>query len=126
MPTQKKTGNANVKTGLPEEIEYATTLAFLKQQLQEARLKAVMTVNVEMIRVYWEVGHTISEKEKKEGWGARVINKLSKDLRNAFPDMKGYAQEICFTCVSFMMPTPTIKLRSSLLRKFHGDTIHFF
>lgn len=92
MPAQKKTkktaDNTN-KTKIPVENEYAAALAYLKQQIQEARLKAVMAVNAEMIRVYWNIGKTISDKESKGGWGAKVIAKLSKDLTAAFPDMKG-------------------------------------
>jgi len=89
---QKKTKNIAVgitKTKLPVENEYTTALAYLKQQIQEARLKAVTAVNTEMVRVYWNIGRTISDKERKDGWGARVIGKLSKDLTAAFPDMKG-------------------------------------
>jgi predicted nuclease of restriction endonuclease-like (RecB) superfamily len=71
--------------------EYAKTLADLKHQIQEAQLKAVISVNRELIRLYWKIGQTVAEKEVQEGWGAKVIEKLSKDLVSAFPDMKGFS-----------------------------------
>jgi len=77
---------------LPDNQEYIKTLADLKRQIQEARLRAVTAVNSEMIRAYWTIGKTISEKENQSAWGAKIIDKLSKDLSSAFPDMKGFSK----------------------------------
>lgn len=96
MPA-KKSKNALVKSTkkspskLPLAKEYAKTLADLKKQIQETRLRAITIVNTELICLYWKIGAVISEKEKKGGWGAKVIEKLSNDLLDAFPDMKGFS-----------------------------------
>lgn len=42
-----------------------------------------------MVLLYWDVGRVILERQSAEGWGAKVIDTLSSDLREAFPDMKG-------------------------------------
>jgi len=48
-----------------------------------------MAANAAMVLLYWDIGRTILERQDREGWGARVIDRLSTDLREAFPDMQG-------------------------------------
>lgn len=71
------------------ENQYKNFLINLKGHIEQSRLKAVLTVNRQMIQLYWEIGRFILEEQKKQGWGAKVIDRLSKDLRQLFPDMKG-------------------------------------
>ena len=49
----------------------------------------MLAANVALIRAYWHIGHSILSRQKTEGWGARVIDRLSADLREAFPEMSG-------------------------------------
>lgn len=73
--------------GLPSD--YAGILRDLKQRIQQERLRTVMAANSAMVLLYWDIGRTILERQDREGWGARVIDRLSTDLREAFPDMRG-------------------------------------
>jgi len=75
------------KTELPED--YAVTLAELKQRIAGERLRMVLSANAAMVLLYWDIGRTILQRQASEGWGAKVIDRLSSDLRQAFPDMKG-------------------------------------
>ncbi|HPW56708.1 MAG TPA: PDDEXK nuclease domain-containing protein [Thermoanaerobaculaceae bacterium] len=68
---------------------YGDALGELKARIQQARLRAVVVANAAMIQLYWEIGRTILTRQADEGWGAKVIDRLSVDLRNAFPDMAG-------------------------------------
>lgn len=68
---------------------YAGALADLKQWIQQTRLATVLTANTAMVRLYWRVGSVILAKQVRAGWGAKVIDRLSYDLRQAFPDMAG-------------------------------------
>lgn len=68
---------------------YGRTLAALKELLQRARLKTVLAANAAMIMAYWKMGRTILERQAESGWGAKVIDRLSADLRREFPDMRG-------------------------------------
>jgi predicted nuclease of restriction endonuclease-like (RecB) superfamily len=68
---------------------YADFLAGLKQRIQLAQLRASLAVNRELVLLYWGIGKEILVRQKEDGWGTRVIERLSKDLRSAFPDMKG-------------------------------------
>ena len=73
--------------GIPEG--YAEVLADLKQRIARERVRVVMAANAAMVLLYWDIGRVILERQKMEGWGAKVVDRLSTDLRNAFPDMKG-------------------------------------
>jgi predicted nuclease of restriction endonuclease-like (RecB) superfamily len=61
----------------------------LKQEIKTARVQAVLTVNAQMLELYWKIGYAILQQQQQEGWGAKVIDRLATDLRTAFPDMKG-------------------------------------
>ena len=68
---------------------YAALLQNLKAEISQARIRAHLSVNKEMINLYWNVGNQILERQKQEGWGSKVIENISKDLRSEFPEMKG-------------------------------------
>jgi predicted nuclease of restriction endonuclease-like (RecB) superfamily len=68
---------------------YTRFLAELKQRICTARLKAALSVNRELVLLYWSIGRDILERQRTEGWGAKVIDRLSVDLRRAFPEMTG-------------------------------------
>jgi predicted nuclease of restriction endonuclease-like (RecB) superfamily len=68
---------------------YAILLGELKDRIRTARLQAAFAVNQELILLYWGIGREILERQAKEGWGSRVIDRLSADLRRDFPDMTG-------------------------------------
>lgn len=74
---------------LPDSPSYHQFLTELKARIREARFRAVVAANAHMIQLYWELGREILAKQAAEGWGAKVIDTLSADLKAAFPDMKG-------------------------------------
>ena len=69
--------------------DYGETLTQLKQLIRQARIKAVLAANQTMIMAYWQMGQTILQRQASAGWGAKVIDRLSADLRREFPDMQG-------------------------------------
>lgn len=66
-------------------------LADLKRRIYAAQQRAAPAVNHEMLRVYWRIGRDILDRQVEQGWGARVIDRLSNDLRHAFPDLGGFS-----------------------------------
>lgn len=68
---------------------YSALLAELKQRIRSARLRTVVSVNGELILLYWSMGRDIVARQRAEGWGAKVITRLAADLHRAFPDMTG-------------------------------------
>jgi predicted nuclease of restriction endonuclease-like (RecB) superfamily len=78
---------APTRMGLPES--YAAVLNEIKRRIQAERLRTVMAANSAMVMLYWDIGRLILDRQEREGWGARVIDRLSADLREAYPDMSG-------------------------------------
>ena len=71
---------------------YADWLAELKTRIHTAQQRAALAVNRELVLLYWQIGRDILERQAREGWGAKVIDRLAHDLRTAFPDMKGFSR----------------------------------
>lgn len=57
--------------------------------IEQSKLKAILSVNTELLTLYWKIGSDILTKQKEQGWGAKVIVQLSKDLTKRFPDDRG-------------------------------------
>lgn len=70
---------------------YTDLLQRIKQRIGEAQTRAILAVNSELIRLYWDIGHLIDQRQQKEGWGAGFIPKLAADLRNELPEVKGFS-----------------------------------
>lgn len=68
---------------------YPALLAELKQRIRSARLRAALSVNRELIVLYWGIGRDILARQRAQGWGTKVIDRLAADLRRAFPEMTG-------------------------------------
>ena len=68
---------------------YIKTLDELKTAIKTAQIKAVLSVNSELIILYWNIGKIILKQQKEQGWGTKVIDNLSIDLQNSFPKMQG-------------------------------------
>lgn len=71
---------------------YADWLAELKARIHTAQQRAALAVNRELVLLYWQIGRDILERQARQGWGAKVIERLAHDLRTAFPDMKGFSR----------------------------------
>ncbi len=71
---------------------YEDWLVELKRRIYSAQQCATMAVNRELILLYWQIGNDILARQATQGWGAKVIERLAHDLRNAFPDMKGFSR----------------------------------
>jgi predicted nuclease of restriction endonuclease-like (RecB) superfamily len=69
--------------------DYMTTLGEIKERIRSERLRVALSANSAMILMYWEIGRIILARQNKEGWGTRVIDRLSVDLGEEFPEMRG-------------------------------------
>jgi len=74
---------------LPESYAYMRDAIIAK--IKESRVRFAVQANTGMIELYWEIGNEILRRQKNEGWGAKVIDRLSKDLKDAYPDMGGFS-----------------------------------
>ncbi len=68
---------------------YARFLESLKERIRKAQLKAVLSVNAGLMELYWRIGKEILTRQRKEGWGTKVVDRLGRDLLKSFPGMSG-------------------------------------
>jgi predicted nuclease of restriction endonuclease-like (RecB) superfamily len=69
----------------------------------------VLTINQELVRLYHQIGAEILQRQERQGWGARVIERLSSDLRAAFPDMKGLSSRNLKYMKAFAQACPDLQ-----------------
>ena len=74
---------------IPSSTSYRNLLARLKSQIQTAQVRAAVSVNSELVLLYWGIGKEILSRQREDGWGTGVIDRLAKDLLSEFPDMRG-------------------------------------
>src|SRR6195256_3100318 len=74
----------------PLPAVYDSFLQELKDRIRSAQVRAALSVNRELVVLYWSIGRDILSRQKNEGWGAKIIDRLSEDLAKAFPEMRGF------------------------------------
>src|SRR5262245_8283695 len=72
--------------------DFAALLADVKGRIQVSQTRAVLDVNAELVRLYWDIGRIIDERQQREGWGAAVIPRLALELKDELPDLKGFSE----------------------------------
>ncbi len=98
----KKNPPAIKKTEI-SSANYKKFITSLKTKIQSAQIKASTAVNSELIKLYWELGKDIVEKQKREGWGSGVLEKVAKDLQNEFPGVEGFSRANIFRIKAFFI-----------------------
>lgn len=73
-------------------LGYPALLEDLKERIRAAQVRAALAANRELVLLYWEIGRRILESQKREGWGARVIDRLASDLGKSFPEVAGFSR----------------------------------
>jgi len=110
----------------PTPADYADRLTGLKERIRSARQRALLAANEEQIRLYHEIGREILERQGRQGWGAKVIDRLSADLRDAFPDMKGFSSRNLASMKAFAQECPDLRIgqqSAARLPWFHIVTV---
>ncbi len=72
--------------------EYIKFLNDLKSKIRQAQYQAYRTVNKQLIKLYWDIGKSIVEKQEKLGWGKKIIQQLAGDLQKDFPKNSGFSE----------------------------------
>lgn len=113
----------NENTGI---VLYANLLVDIKNRILQAQVKATLSANAEMIMMYWDVGRMVHQRQKQQGWSAAIIPKLSRDLRNELPEVKGFSERNLGRMLAFyrnyqdidlFLPQPVAKLSAADLIK---------
>lgn len=96
---------------------YQNLFADIKQRILSAQLKAALSVNSEMIFLYWQIGNSIAQKQSEKGWSSGVIPQLAKDLKNEFPNAKGYSERNLGRMLAFYREYPNEAILPQLVAK---------
>jgi len=98
--------------------DYSTFLVDIKDQIKLSQQKAFNAVKQEMILLYFIIGAMISKKQVKLGWGAKVIDTLSADILQEFPNMSGFSPRNLKRMEGFTKNIPMMKLCNQQLHKW--------
>ncbi len=110
----------------PSSQTYASLLASIKERIRTAQVRAALAVNRELVLLYWGIGKEILARQQEEGWGTKVIERLAKDLRSAFPQMRGFSRTnlLYMRAFSEAWPEePIVQQVAGQLPWFHNCTI---
>lgn len=82
-----------------DKQDFSPVVRAIGSDLEQTQVRVVASANADMLFHYWKVGHFILYLQKKEGWGSKVIDNLSKAIRSQYPDKKGYsARNLIYMC----------------------------
>lgn len=87
---------------------YVDLLNAIKSRIRQAQTKATFAVNTEMIFLYWDIGRMVYERQGEERWGAGVIPRLARDLRNELPEVKGFSERNIKLMTQFYREYPSL------------------
>ena len=85
-----------------------------------AQVRAAVSVNRELVLLYWEIGREISTRMAEHGWGGKVVDQLAADLRQAFPEMRGFSPRNLRYMRTFAEVWPDSEICNSLLQESPG------
>lgn len=95
------------KPAPPARIDaYAALLTDVKARIQHAQTRAVLAVNAELVRLYWDIGRVLAARQSQEGYGTGVIPRLALDLKNELPDVKGFSERNLGRMIAFYRTYP--------------------
>ena len=78
---------------MSNEIEiYGNLLHEVKNRVRKAQIKATLSVNAEMLEMYFDIGKMIYLQQQKYGWGAKITKRLAIDIKNELPEEKGFSE----------------------------------
>jgi len=105
----------NVVFPLPETLldmpeNYGVFIKDIKDRIAIKRLETITSANSAMILLYWEIGKSILQRQQNEGWGTKVIDRMSYDLKKAFPDMQGFSTRNLLYMRKFAEAWPEVEI----------------
>src|SRR5690606_21368822 len=89
---------------------YELFIKDIKERIISDRIKNVLAANMAMVLLYWEIGDAILQRQKREGWGTKVIDRMAYDLKKTFPDMKGFSPRNLKYMRTFAEAYPNLEL----------------
>ena len=98
--------NMSQEINKAEKQDLSLVVQAIGTDLEHTQVRMIASANADMLFHYWKVGHFILYLQKKEGWGSKVIDNLSKAIRSKYPDKKGYSRRNIFYMCQFASAYP--------------------
>lgn len=110
MAKMKPTKPGTPRAGRPEAVpaDYEQFLGGLRDRIRTTQLRASLAVNRELITLNWHIGKGLVERQKVHGWGYAVINRLGRDLQDAFPGLAGFSRTNVYRMRAFYLAYPDL------------------
>lgn len=86
--------------------DYADLVCQVKARIQQGQTRAVLSVNAELVRLYWDIGRMLHGRQSGEGYGTRVVPRLAQDLRNELPEVRGFSERNIGRMIAFFRAYP--------------------
>lgn len=106
--------------------KYINFLNQIKSDIQQTQLRAALSVTHELTNLYWRIGKSLCEKILEEGWGAKTIERISKDISFSFPNISGFSYRNLYFMRQFAEGDIQMVFLKQLFHKFHGVIISCF
>lgn len=94
------------KRNLPIPAGFPVLLKEIKARIQQGQTRAVLSVNAELVSLYWDIGRMIEERQERDGWGTAVIPRLARELLNELPEEKGFSERNIKRMLAFYRAYP--------------------
>jgi len=94
------------KQALPVPAGFPKLLVEIKARIRLAQTRAMQSANAELVQVYWDIGRMIDARQQEEGWGAGVIPRLARELRNDLPEVKEFSERNLDRMIAFYRAYP--------------------
>jgi predicted nuclease of restriction endonuclease-like (RecB) superfamily len=105
----------------PQIEIYIALLGEIKSRIKQAQLKATLSANTEMILMYWDIGKMIQTRQQLEGWSAAIIPKISLEIKNELPEIKGFSERNLGYMLAFVKEYPSFSILQQPVAKLESD-----
>lgn len=72
--------------------QYHQWLETIKQKIKSAQLKTAISVNTQLMELYWDLAKDIVSKQHEASWGDAILEQLATDLKLSFPNIHGFSR----------------------------------
>ncbi len=119
---QNRSDSKRPTASLPPD--YSALLVDVKNRIRVAQIKASLSVNRELIQLYWDIGHLMVERQRAQGWGRSVVERLAADIQKGFPGMAGFSPQNIWKMRGFFLAwTAEVRNLSQAVRESRHDKL---
>lgn len=106
--------------------DYKNFIIQIKNRIQSSQIKAAISVNEEMLKLYWVIGSDIVKKQETANWGDGLLKQISADLKQEFPDIKGFShRNIKYMKQWFMFWTAENEIRQQVVAQLSKTIVEY-